>query len=283
MQRLARFQHHQIGDVHHVIDRPQAGLLETLLQPGWGGPDGEMAQSRDAEQPPGFDPSLILRIGGELGGLDAGSRGRKMGLAATQGRHLPGNSAHREAIGSVGGDRQLQHLIIQTESRTDRGANGGNLLEQIIQNGNAIHASGKAQLLQGADHAVAGHAPQLGGFDGEIHRRQGGSHGGHRHVDPGPHIGGAADDLQGLGRPHPNPAHTQLVGGRVGIARLHQPHHHTGGPGSQILHRLHLEAGDRQSFSQALRIEGLRFQLHEFPEPLERNPHASGVSLFGRS
>ena len=34
VERLAGFEHHQIGDVHHVVDRPQAGPLQPPLQPG---------------------------------------------------------------------------------------------------------------------------------------------------------------------------------------------------------------------------------------------------------
>ena len=245
MERLARFQHHQVGDVHHVVDRTHAGLLQPLLQPGRGGLNLDVAQGGDAEQPPGLDAPAILRIGVELGGFDAWTGCRKAGLAAAQGRHLSGNSSHREAIGSVGGNRQLQHLIIKPKGRPDRGPEGRHRLEQILEDRDAIHATGKAELLQGADHAVAGHAPQLGRLDGEVHRRERGPHECHRHMDPRPHVRGAADDLQRLGRPHPHAADTQLVGGRVGIPSLHQPHHHPGGPGGQIIHRLHFKAGDR--------------------------------------
>ena len=34
MQGLARFQHHQVGDIHHVVDRANPRLLQPPLQPG---------------------------------------------------------------------------------------------------------------------------------------------------------------------------------------------------------------------------------------------------------
>ena len=249
MERLACFQHHQIGDIHHIVNRTHAGFLQALLQPGRGGLDCEIGQGGDAEQAAGLDPPAIVRIGAELGRLDSRAGYWKAGLAAAEGRHLPGNPPHRQTIGPIGGDGQLEHLIIEAEGGSDRGPEGRQGFKQVFENGDAVHAGRKAELLKGADHPIAGHPPQLGGFDGEVHRRQGGSDGGNGHMDARPHVGSAANDLKRLLCPHPHAADTQFVGGRVGIPRFHQPHHHTGGPGGQILHRLHLEAGDRQPFS----------------------------------
>ena len=67
MQRLARFQHHQIGDVDNVVDRPNARLFQTLLNPPGRGGHSDIPQFGDAEGPSLVHPGLGLHIGGQVG------------------------------------------------------------------------------------------------------------------------------------------------------------------------------------------------------------------------
>ena len=279
MQRLAGFQHHQVGDVHHVVDRPHAGLLQALAQPQGRGTHLQAAEGRDAEQPPGLDRHLA--VGAAAQGLHRlGGRWHRSepGAAAAEGGHLPGDALHRQAVGAVGGDRQLQHLVIEAEARPHRAAQGRHLIEQLVQNGDAVRAVAQPQLGEGADHAAAGHSAQLGRLDREIHRRQGGAHQGHGHVDAGAHIGGTADDLQRFSGSHLHLADAQLGGVGMGLAVADIAHHHSGSLGRQILDRIHLEAGDRQALRQGLdrQIERIACgAAHQLLQPLVRDAHGS--------
>ena len=115
MQGLAQLQHHQIGDVHHVVDRPQAGTLQPLLQPQRRGANLQIAQRREAEQTARFDAVLHSGRHRQIAGCHGRGCRRQVERAASEGGHLASDTAHRQAIGSVGGDRQLQHLIIEAE------------------------------------------------------------------------------------------------------------------------------------------------------------------------
>jgi len=187
---------------------------------------------------------------------------------------LPGDALHREAIGPVGGDRQFQHLIIETEQRTHRGAQGRHALQGLIEDHDPVRAIGQAQLREGADHAAAGHAAQFSRFDREIHCGQVRPHRGHSHMNSGPHILGAADNLQRLGGADVHRADAQLVGIGMLISVLHMAHHHTGGSGGEILDLFHLKAGHRQTFGE---LFGGQITGHQLPQPLERDPHVRTV------
>ena len=94
-------------------------------------------------------------------------------------------------------------------------------------------------------------------------------------MDACPDVRCSTDDLQRFGGTDEHPADTELVGIGMGLAILHEAHHHTGGAGGEILDLLHLKAGDRKPFRQQGRLQGLRLTVHKLAEPLERNPHPS--------
>ena len=94
MQGLAGFEHHQIGDVDHIVDGTETSLLQPLLQPGRGGGNHEGVEHGNAEQPPLLHggPGRFADAEGCAGyGLGWGA---EVGLAAHQGCHLPGNALH---------------------------------------------------------------------------------------------------------------------------------------------------------------------------------------------
>ena len=246
MQGLSCFQHHQIGDVDDVIDRAYASLFEPLLQPAGRRGDLQPLQGRHAEQSAGFNRSLIRSGHGQWLGLNgAASGGWRVSLTADEGRHLPSDAQHGETVGPVGGDGQLQHLVIEAEARPNRRADWGHLLQQLVEHGDAIGIAGQPQLCQGADHAAAGHATQFGGLDCQVDGRQGGAHQGHRHVDAGQHVGSPADDLQRFRSPDIHLADAEFVGVGMGLPVAHVAHHHPLGLGRQIIDGIHLEPGHR--------------------------------------
>ena len=250
MQGLAELEHHQIGDVDHVVDGAQAGALQPVLQPLGRGSHLETVEGGDAEQATGFDAFLHRRLHGQGLGRNGRGSGRQGECPAAEGCHLAGDALHREAIGPVGGDRQLEHLIIETEQRTHRGAQGRHALQGLIEDHDPVGAIGQAQLREGADHAAAVHAAKFSRFDREIHRGQIGPHRGHSHTNPGPHVFRAAHNLQRLGGADVHRADAQLVGIGMLIAVLHMAHHHTGGAGGEILDLFHFKASHRQAFGE---------------------------------
>ena len=279
VQRLAGFQHHQVGDIHHVVDGSHTGALQPPLQPGGRAGDLHPLKGGDAEETTGLDRRAGFRRHLQRCGIDGSGNLVEAGAATGQGRHLPGDALHREPIGPVGGDRQIQNLIIETEAGRHRCARRRHTLQQVIQNGDATGAIGQSKLLKRADHAAAGHTAQLGRLDREVHGRQMAAHKSHGHVNAGTHVGGTADDLQGFRCTHIHHADAQFLSVGMGIAHPHNPHHHTGGPGAQVVDLLHLETGDREPLSQLGRVVQQRhcagggLQLHKLTEPLERYPH----------
>ena len=138
VQGLAGFQHHQIGDVDHRIDRPQTGTLQTALQPARRRADLDPREGREAEEAASFHGGKDVCLQGQgLGG--EGRIGWRQGQGRPgQGCHFPGNAPHREAIGPVGGNRQLQHLIVQAQTGTHRGSHPRHGLEQLVEDGDAV-------------------------------------------------------------------------------------------------------------------------------------------------
>ena len=273
MQWLAGLEHHQIGDVHHVIDRPHASSLQTLLQPAGRGSHRHAIQGGEAEQAALLHAAQVC--GGRLQGLGRGRLRRRSEAGATtaERRYLAGDAPHREAIGPVGGDRQLQHLIIEAQGRTHRLSDGRDRVKQLIQNGDAAAGVGQTELLQRADHAAAGDAAQLGRLDRQPHRGQGASHQRHRHVDAGAHVGGAADNLQHLASSDPHLADAELVGIGMGFALLDVTDDDPARQGREILDLLDFKASDREAFRQLSGLELIWLHLHQFLQPLERDPH----------
>jgi hypothetical protein len=255
MQGLPRFQHHQIGDVHHVVDRAHATALQPLPQPQRRSPDLHPAELGDAEQSACLDRRCSGAVGLQWLGFGSHGSGFEAGAAPTEGSHLTGDALHRETIGAVGGDRQLQHLVVETERRTHGLTQGWHGIEQLIEHGDAFGAFGQAQLLERTDHAVAGDAAQLRGPDRELHGGQSAAHQGHGHMNAGADVGGTADDLQHFARSRVDAADAEAVGVGVGLPRLYKTHHHACGAGCQIIDLLNLKSGDRKTFRQPLRLE----------------------------
>ena len=154
MEGLAVLQHHHIGDVDHVINGSNPSSLEALLQPTGGRAHPHPLQLGHGEEATGLH-------GGLVGVLDCqrcspkGSRGiAELGCTPHQGGNFPGNPPHREAIGSVGGDRQLQNLVIEAQAWAHRTANGWHAGEEVVKDRDPLGFT-ETQLGEGADHSAA--------------------------------------------------------------------------------------------------------------------------------
>ena len=126
-----------------------------------------------------------------------------------------------------------------------------------------------ADLGGGAEHAAAFHPPQLALFNGHA-AGQGRPHPGHRHQNALPHVGRAADDLQGFALPHVHGAHMQMVAVFMIAAGEHPAHHHAGKFLSQLLHTLHAGAGHHHPtfIGRVVQRHG-----HIFFQPIHGNLH----------
>ncbi len=129
VERLPEFEHDVVGDVHDVVERTPAGGDDPL-----GEPVGRRANLDAADDPRGVagaELRLVDRhrdlLGGRATSLLRG-RGGNRRARAQDGAGLAGDPRHREAVGPVRGDLELEDAVGQAailgEGRTDRGVLG---------------------------------------------------------------------------------------------------------------------------------------------------------------
>ena len=173
-------EHDVVGDVDGQRDRPHARLGEALLHPVRRGPRGV-----DAADDPG-DVAVAARRGPAAARrrrARPGSRGRRRRSTGEGGRVaegaaggvavLAGDAAQAEAVAAVGGDVDLDDLVLEAEQR-DRVVAGLEraedllvALEPLLQHDDAVVVLAEAELAGGADHPVADVAVGLARRDGE--------------------------------------------------------------------------------------------------------------------
>ena len=194
MQRLIVFEHHKVGDVHHVADGAQPGTGEAVLQPLGRRPDahpvddrGRVAVAKVRVCYGDADPFAHGRAGLLVARLRLGDR------AARQSRHLVGHSQHGKAVQAVRRQFQVQHGIAQVvrQRLPQRSVLG--------QDDDACVVVSQAQLQLGADHALRLHAPNACCRQRLVPAAVGvvqeGANPGEAYLLALSHVGGAADHL----------------------------------------------------------------------------------------
>ena len=173
MQRFAALEHDEIGDVDHVVDGAHAGESQPLLHPV-----GRGADSHPLEHPGGVawaSPGIFDVHPGPLFHGRAAFLERRLGQAQgqpAQGRHLAGDADDAEAVGTVGGDLQVQYGLGRAQDLGQRGP-GGQGVREYEQAGVVVR---ETQFVLRAEHALGGLAPDLRLL--ELHPV--GQHGAHR-------------------------------------------------------------------------------------------------------
>ena len=121
MHGLAVLQHDVVGDIHDVVDGPHAHGPQPLPHPLGGGADPHIAHH------PGGIPGAEVRVRGlhvqqlrQIPGAAPSDRGSVEGQGLVKGGGgLPGQADDGQAVGPVGGDLKLHHVVIQTRYRPD--------------------------------------------------------------------------------------------------------------------------------------------------------------------
>ena len=131
VQRLAELPEHVVGRVHDVADRAQAHGAQPHPQPGRRGPDGDRAD--DAHREPmteirrlDLDPRETSR---GLRRLAQRHRRRTEARAGERGE-LARDAEHRETIGPVRRDLDLEHVVVEAECRDQIGARTHAVVQQ---------------------------------------------------------------------------------------------------------------------------------------------------------
>ena len=206
---LAVLQHHIVGDVHDVVDGTDAHAPQPLPHP--------LGRGGDLHVPhhPGGVPGH--QIGG--GGLDVQQvRQHAVGAALylrfvesqgllVGGGHLPGQTDDAEAVGAVGGDLELHHMVIRADNELDVIA----VLDPfLVEDEDAVgDAVGElllvgVEILQGADGAclgVVGHQVPLVEVGADGVRHSGGAAQVQTGVEGVVRLAGALQDLGAHHRP----------------------------------------------------------------------------------
>ncbi len=200
------------------------------------------------------------------GRLRLAARPRRQ-VGVERGRHLAGDAVHREAVGPVGGDLELHHLVGDRQHLGQRGAR----LEVAGEQHDPLLLAGQLQLALRQDHPVGLDAPQARLLQhGAARHRRPGQHDGHRRA--GLEVGGAAHDAARLVLPHVHRAHREAVGVGMLLARQHaadavavQARGH-----AAVDDPLELGARHREQLAQLLHRQ---VEVHELAQPRDRHPH----------
>ena len=175
MHGLADFHQHVVGDVHHGADGIVAHGDEPALHP-----QGRllvlhvvyiMAQVPGAHVLVDHGHANVPVHGAVTGVAHVGG----LHFLPQEGRHLPGDAQHGLAVGPVGRNRNIEHIILQAQV-------GLNVLSHgrvVGQDHDAVHVRPRipflvqAQLLPGTEHAVGHHVLHLPGGDLQAARQLG--------------------------------------------------------------------------------------------------------------
>ena len=115
VERLAELEHHEVGHVDDVVDGADPGGAQAPLHPSRRRSDSDVLDDPHGETrtparvlDPDADPVLDRRHRGER----LGYGGRRFGQRLAEGRgQLAGEADVTEAVGTVGGDLDLEHRV----------------------------------------------------------------------------------------------------------------------------------------------------------------------------
>ena len=156
MHGLSDLQHDVIGNIHHVVNGPEAAQGQMPAHPPGAFPGGDipnpMAQIPRTEilvQDGYLQAGILIIRGMEI-------RPGHFQFLPQHGRHLPGNPQNALAVRPVGSHGDVEQIIVQSHHGFDIRA-GHRILRQIHQAVDlraGIQIVVKAKLLTGTEHTV---------------------------------------------------------------------------------------------------------------------------------
>ena len=153
VQRLARLEHDVVGDVDRERDRAHAAHDEPAAHPAGRRrlrvEADDRAQREEAAAVEVVDRALVRRP--RIGCREVVDIGRVAQRHAVLVRELARHAAHRQAVAAVGGDRDVEDDVAETEHGAGVGSELGGALGQ---HHDAVVVVAETELALGADHAV---------------------------------------------------------------------------------------------------------------------------------
>ena len=221
VHRMAGFQHHEVGNVHDVVDRTHACAVQIFAHPLGRRADFHVRDDSGAvARAVGLVLHAHLRVIGEhaLAVFREGNLGHDE-MLAQHGRAFARNAPHAQAVGTVRENLVFNHVVAKAEHLRDGHAQRVFLLQQD----NALVAAMRIQRVRhvqlgaGAQHAAGLHAANLAALD--LHAaRQLRALQRAAHQRARAHVRRAADDLQRLVPADVHGADVQMVAVRMHFA-----------------------------------------------------------------
>ena len=218
VQRAAEREHHVVGDVDRVRDRPLAGGRQPRLHPL-----GRGADPRVVEEPADVARAARRVVHAHLYRLrvDRAVRlaaGHRLQLGVEDGRDLAGDPVDREQVGAVEARLRLDHLLAERQDFGQRRAG----VDRLAEHDDPRVVGADLELALGEDHPVRHDAAELR----LLELLTTGHHGAgqcDRDVRAGAEVPGATDDLARLPLSDVDRAELQPVGVRVLAGLEHEP------------------------------------------------------------
>jgi hypothetical protein len=267
---LAQVQHHEVREVDQQVDRTLPHGQQQMPQPLRAGL-GARAVDRQRH---------VATAGGRVDAhRDRGAvRGRRQGQVErsqrtpVQGRDLRRDAAVPPQVRSVR-DRlvvDLDRPVLEADGRS----HGPPDLDVVGELPDAGVLLAQAQLALRADHALGLHPTDPGALDPEI-ARKGRADRRDGHLQLGPDVRGAANDLERLSTAHVDRAQGELVGVGVALTGQHLSDDDVGQAGREGLDPLDLGHREGQVVGHALGRAPLEVDVSAQPAPGELHANCS--------
>jgi hypothetical protein len=255
VERLAQLPHDVVRHVDDVVDGPESSAPQPLSEPDRGRADPDTGDQAGgvARAEVGILHVDPREAGGRWLRLAHGDRGGAE-PAPRERRHLPRDAEHREAIGPVRRDLDLEDHVVQPQIADEIPADRRVGREE--EDARAVLAD--AQLGLGAEHPVRDRALDHGGVDPAASGQRGARR---REGGPGSRrdVRRAAHDLEALGAGR-HAADRERATRRVGGHRLDLADDDAAETGDQRRRRGDLDARHRQALGN---LRGARLGLDE--------------------
>ena len=272
MQWLADLEHHVVGDIHHVTDGSHACEVQPPLHPAWRRSDADAAHRRGGEARAALgiiDPHREQLVNRRRAWRACDSGRRRIEQAqhcgcvwgAEQRVCFASDAHHRHAVGSIGGDVDVEDRLVQKclDWLTDRGAR--------FEDVDAVFVGRDAQLVARAHHALRGDAAQIAAA--HLGRGQPSASRDVRHDIADLQVRSASDDGN-RGATQIHARNVERFAPRVRL-QLDDPAERYIAPiAAHLVHVLHLEAGHGQPLAQ--RRQG-HLDLDQLAQPAQWHLH----------